>query len=53
MTRCPLCQRGVLRLIAVITQVEVIRKILYHLKLAADPRPIASARSRQESYTFD
>ena len=44
---CPFCQRGVLRLIAVITQGEVIRKILRHLKLAADPPPIAPARSRQ------
>ena len=44
---CPFCQRGVLRLIAVITQGEVMRKILRHLKLAADPPPIASARSRQ------
>ena len=44
---CPFCQRGVLRLIAVITQGEVIRKILRHLKLAADPPSIAPARSRQ------
>ena len=47
MAHCPLCQRGVLRLIAVITQGEVISKILRHLKLAADPPPIAPARSRQ------
>jgi hypothetical protein len=47
MGTCPFCQRGVLRLIAVITQGEVIRKILRHLKLAADPPPIAPARSRQ------
>jgi hypothetical protein len=51
MGACPFCQRGVLRLIAVITQGEVIRKILRHLKLAADPPPIAPARSRQA--TFD
>jgi hypothetical protein len=50
---CPLCQRGTLRLIAVITQGEVISKILHHLKLSADPPPIAPARSRQESYAFD
>jgi putative transposase len=47
MARCPLCQRGTLRLIAVITQGEVIRKILRHLKLSADPPPIAPARARQ------
>jgi hypothetical protein len=47
MATCPFCQRGVLRLIAVITQGEVIRKILRHLKLSADPPPIAPARTRQ------
>ena len=47
MGTCPFCQRGVLRLIAVITQGEVIRKILRHLKLSADPPPIAPTRSRQ------
>jgi hypothetical protein len=47
MGTCPWCQRGTLRLIAVITQGEVIRKILRHLKLAADPPPIAPARARQ------
>jgi hypothetical protein len=39
MGTCPWCQRGVLRLIAVITQGEVIRKILRHLKRSADPPP--------------
>jgi hypothetical protein len=39
MGTCPFCQRGVLRLIAVITQGEVLRKILRHLKLSADPPP--------------
>jgi len=47
MATCPFCQCGVLRLIAVITQGEVIRKILRHLKLSADPPPITPARSRQ------
>jgi hypothetical protein len=47
MVRCPFCQRGTLRIIAVITQGEVIRKILRHLKRAADPPPIAPARARQ------
>jgi hypothetical protein len=47
MATCPFCHQGTLRLIAVITQGEVISKILRHLKLAADPPPIAPARSRQ------
>ena len=47
MAHCPWCQQGMLRLIAVITQGEVIRKILRHLKLAVDPPPIAPARSHQ------
>jgi len=47
MGTCPLCQRGTLRLIAVITQGAVIGKILRHLKLAADPPPMAPARPRQ------
>jgi hypothetical protein len=37
--------------IATITQGEVILKILCHLKLAADPPPIAPPRARQA--TFD
>jgi hypothetical protein len=48
---CPFCQRGTLQIIAAITQAEVIRKILRHLKRAADPPPIAPARARQA--TFD
>src|SRR5215831_13651555 len=51
MATCPLCRRGSLRLIAAITQDAVIRKMLRHLKLAADPPPLAPARARQE--TFD
>jgi hypothetical protein len=47
MARCPWCQCGVLRLIAVITQGEVIHKILRHLKRAADPPAIAPARAHQ------
>jgi hypothetical protein len=47
LARCPFCQRGVLRLMAVITQGAVIRKILRHLKRAADPPPIAPAHTRQ------
>jgi hypothetical protein len=36
---------------AAITQAAVIRKMLRHLKLAADPPPLAPARARQD--TFD
>jgi len=53
MVHCPFGQRGTLRLIAVITQGEVIRKILRHLKLSPDPPPIAPACARQAIYTFD
>ena len=52
MARCPFCQRGALRIIAAITQGEVIRKILRHLKLAANPPPIAPARLRQEAFAW-
>jgi hypothetical protein len=52
MARCPWCQRGVLRIIAAITQGEVIRKILRHLKLAIDPPSIAPARVRQEAFAW-
>ena len=47
LVHCPWCQRGTLRLIAVMTQSEVIRTILRHLKCAVDPPPIAPARARQ------
>ena len=52
MARCPFCQQGALRIIAAITQGEVIRKILRHLKLAADPPLIAPARIRQEAFAW-
>src|SRR5262249_13128999 len=52
MAHCPWCQRGTLRLIAVITQGEVIRKILRHLKRSADPPPIAPARARHAPYDW-
>jgi hypothetical protein len=52
MARCLWCQQGMLRLIAVITQGEAIRKILRHLKLAADPPSIAPARTRQAPYDW-
>jgi len=52
MARCPWCQRGALRIIAAITHGEVIRKILRHLKLAADPPPIAPACARQEAFAW-
>ena len=52
MGTCPLCQRGTLRLIAVITQGAVMGTILRHLKLAADPPPIAPARFRQAPFDW-
>jgi hypothetical protein len=52
MATCPWCHQGTLRLIAVITQGEVIRKILHHLKLSVDPPPVALARSRQALYNW-
>lgn len=52
MARCPFCQRGALRIIAAITQGEVIRKILRHLKLAADPPLIAPAHIRQQAFSW-
>jgi len=52
MARCPWRQRGALRIIAAITQGEVIRKILRHLKLAVDPPSIAPARVRQEAFAW-
>jgi Putative transposase len=52
MSTCPFCRRGSLRIIAVITQGEVISKILRHLKLAADPPPIAPARCHQAPFDW-
>jgi hypothetical protein len=46
MERCPACGRGTLRIIAAITHADVIRKILRHLKLAAEPPP-SRRRSRR------
>jgi hypothetical protein len=51
MARCPVCQQGRLRIIAAITDVNVIKKILRHLKLAVDPPPIASAQ--QVAFAWD
>jgi hypothetical protein len=44
MERCPGCQHGTLRIIAAITEVRVIKKILRHLKLAVAPPPLAPAQ---------
>ena len=52
MARCPWCQEGALRIIAAITQGKVIRKIPQHLKLSADPPPMAPARVRQEAFAW-
>ena len=51
MERCPVCQHGTLRIIAAMTEVSVIGKILRHLKLAVDPPPIAPAR--QAAFAWD
>jgi hypothetical protein len=37
---------------AAIPQGEVIKKILRHLQLAADPPPMAPARSRQAAFAW-
>ena len=52
MVRCPWCQQGALRLIAAITHGEIIRQILQHLKLSADPPPIAPAHVRKEAFAW-
>src|SRR3989442_4405609 len=52
MAHCPFCHQGTLRIIAVITQGEVIGKILRHLKRAVDPPPIAPARARQAPFDW-
>ncbi len=52
MATCPVCQQGRLRLIVAITQGQVIRKILRHLKLTVDPPPIAAARVDQASFAW-
>ncbi len=52
MARCPRCHQGTLRLIAAITDPPIIRRILTHLKLAADPPPIAPARLSQERFAW-
>jgi len=52
LARCPWCQEGTLRIIAAITQGEVIRTILRHLKLAVDPPAMAPARVRQEALAW-
>jgi Putative transposase len=49
---CPFCRQGALRIIAALTQAEVIRKMLRHLKLAADPPPIAPAHARQAKFDW-
>ena len=51
MARCPVCQQGRLRIIAAITEISVIQKILRHVKLAVDPPPIVPAR--QEAFAWD
>jgi hypothetical protein len=52
MACCPWCQRGALRIIAASTHGEVIRKILRHLKLAADLPPIAPVYVYQAAFAW-
>ncbi len=52
MERCPVCQQGTLRIIAAITEVSVIQKILRHLKLAVGPPPIAPAHQAAFAWAF-
>jgi hypothetical protein len=52
MTPGPFCQRGSLRMIAAITQAEVLRKMLRPLQRAADPPPIPPARLRQAAFDW-
>jgi hypothetical protein len=52
MERYPACGRGTLRILAAITQADVIRKILRHLKLAPEPPPIAPARACQDRFAW-
>ena len=49
MVRCPLCYQGTLRLIAVITQGEVIGKILRHLKRSVAPPSRLPAPAKHRS----
>jgi hypothetical protein len=50
--RCPVSLKGTFGIIAAITYRPVIRQILRHLKLAADPPPITAARSCQEHFAW-
>jgi hypothetical protein len=47
MARCPFCQRRALRIIATITQGEVISKILRHLQHAAAERHFQGGQGRE------
>jgi hypothetical protein len=48
----PLVSAGALRIIAAMTHGEVIRKLLQHLQLSADPPPIAPSQVRQEAFAW-
>ena len=50
--RSPWCPEGTLRMMAAITQGEVIRTILRHLPLTVDPPAMALARVRQEAFAW-
>jgi hypothetical protein len=49
---CLFCRQGALRMIAALTQAEVISKMLRSLKRAADLPPLAPARSHQEAFDW-
>jgi hypothetical protein len=50
--RCPRCHQGALRIIAAIPSGLVIRRILFDLKLAADPPPLALARLEPDRFAW-
>jgi hypothetical protein len=52
MERCPVCQQGALRIIAAITEVRVIQKVLRHLKLAVAPPPLTPAQQAAFAWAF-
>jgi hypothetical protein len=52
MARCPVCPQGRLRIIAAITEGNVIQNILRHVQLAVDPPPIAPAQQAALAWDF-
>jgi hypothetical protein len=50
--RCPRCPLGAWRLLAAIPSRPLIRRLLRHLQLAADPPPIVAARVAQRRFAW-